>query len=95
MELGKSDLKNWFEIAGKKRSPSEYKTTGKIGGVQRTHVLKKRRSVMHDFITLYIKPLTYSTLGKKGRPDLCKGYSRIRGKGTGGERGGGKRGEAR
>jgi hypothetical protein len=35
--------------------------------------------------TLY-KPLTYSTLGKKGKPRLCKGYSRIRGKGTGGER---------
>lgn len=35
--------------------------------------------------TLY-KPLTYSTLGKKGKPGLCEGLSRIRGKGTGGER---------
>jgi hypothetical protein len=85
MELGKSDLKNRVENAGKKRSPSEYKTTGKIGGVQRTHVLKKRRSVVH---TLY-KPLTYSTLGKKGKPGLCEGLSRIRGKGTKGREGGG------
>ena len=34
--------------------------------------------------TLY-KPLTYSTFGKKGKPRLYKGYSRIRGKGTGGK----------
>ena len=43
--------------------------------------------------TLY-KPLTYSTLGKKGKLGLCEGLSRIRGKGTGGEEGVGQdRGE--
>jgi hypothetical protein len=37
--------------------------------------------------TLY-KPLTYSVLGKKGKPGLCEGLSRIRGKGIGEEVGG-------
>lgn len=78
-----------------KKKPVGIQTTGKIGGVQRTHVLKKRRSVVHNFTTLYIKPLTYSTLGKKGKPGLCEGLSRIRGKGTGGGGGGKEWGRGR
>jgi hypothetical protein len=46
---------------------------------------EKEKYCTRLYNTLY-KPLTYSTLGKKGKPGLCEELSRIRGKGTGGER---------
>lgn len=86
MELGKSDLKNWFEKRGKKKKPTGIQNGGqdrRSTENARTQEKEKCYARLHN--TLY-KPLTYSTLGKKGKPRLCKGYSRIRGKGTGGER---------
>jgi hypothetical protein len=48
---------------------------------------EKEKCCTRLYNTLY-KPLTYSTLGKKGKPGLCEGLSRIRGKGTKGREGG-------
>lgn len=81
MELGKSDLKS--ESKRKARRNTNDGQDRRSTENARTQEKEKCYARLHN--TLH-KPLTYSTLGKKGKPDLCKGLSRIRGKGTG-ERG--------
>ena len=86
MELGKNDLKNWFEIAGKKEARRNTNNGQDRRSTENARTQEKEKCYARLHNTLY-KPLTYSTLGKKGKPGLCEGLSRIRGKGTKGKGG--------
>lgn len=73
MELGKSDLKIWVEIAGKKKKPVGIQNDGQDRrSTENARTQEKEKCCTRLYNTLY-KPLTYSTLGKKGNHVYVKG----------------------